>query len=99
MMRGGLPLRWLFASPPDRRLLPGGRFAGATPWLIGIMMFVMMIVATAGLALAGGARLVHQGVENRYSIQIADGRAQQPRALAAARAATGVVAATPVPEA
>ena len=99
MMRGGLPLRWLFASPPDRRLLPGGRFAGATPWLIGIMMFVMMIVATAGLALAGGARLVHQGVENRYSIQIADGRAQQPRALAAARAAPGVVAATPVPEA
>ena len=99
-MNRDLPsLRWLFASPPDRRLLPGGRFAGATPWLIGIMMFVMMIVAAAGLALAGGARLVHQGVEHRYSIQIADGRAQQPRAVAAARAAPGVVAVSPVPEA
>lgn len=99
MTRDWLPLRWLFASPPDRRLLPSGRFAGATPWLIGIMMFVMMIVAAAGLALAGGARLVHEGVENRYSIQIADGRSSQPRAVAAARAAPGVVAVTPVPEA
>ena len=94
-----LPLRWLFASPPDRRLLPGGRFAGATPWLIGIMMFVMMTVAAAGLALAGGARLVSEGVEHRYSIQIADGRTQEARAVAAARAAPGVVSAIPVPEA
>ena len=94
-----LPLRWLFASPPDRRLLPGGRFAGATPWLIGIMMFVMMIVAATGLALAGGARLVRDGVAHRYSIQIADGRAQEARATAAARSAPGVVTAQPVPEA
>ena len=94
-----LPLRWLFASPPDRRLLPGGRFAGATPWLIGIMMFVMMIVAATGLALAGGARLVRDGVAHRYSIQIADGRAQEARATAVARSAPGVVTAQPVPEA
>ena len=92
-------LSWLFASPPDRRLLPGGRFAGATPWLIGIMMFVMMIVAATGLALAGGARLVRDGVANRYSIQIADGRASEGRALAAARAAPSVARATAVPEA
>jgi cell division transport system permease protein len=98
-MTGRLPLQWLFASPPDRRLLPSGRFAGATPWLIGIMMFVMMIVAATGLALAGGARLVRDGVAHRYSVQIADGQAQQPRALAAVRAAPGVTSATPVPEA
>ena len=84
-----LPLRWLIASPPDRRLLPSGRFAGATPWLIGIMMFVMMIVAATGLALAGGARLVRDGVAHRYSVQIADGQGQQARALAAVRAAPG----------
>jgi len=90
---------WLFASPADRRLLPGGKYAGPTPWLIAIMMFVMMIVAAAGLALAGGARLVREGVEHRYSIQIADGRAQEARALAAARAAPGVVSAAAVPEA
>jgi cell division transport system permease protein len=91
-------LGWLFASPPDRRLLPSGRFAGATPWLIGIMMFVMMIVAATGLALAGGARMVREGIAHRYSIQIADGRSSETRATAAARAAPGVVRAVPVPE-
>ena len=92
-------LEWLFASPPDRRLLPRGRFAGTTPWLIGIMMFVMMIVAATGLALAGGARMVREGIAHRYSIQIADGRASEARAAAAARLAPGVVRAVPVPEA
>ncbi len=92
-------LDWLFVSAPDKRLLPSGRFAGATPWLIGIMMFVMMIVAATGLALAGGARLVREGVAHRYSIQIADGRAMEGRAVAAARAAPGVVSAVAVPEA
>jgi cell division transport system permease protein len=90
---------WLFASPPERRLLPSGRFAGATAWLIAIMMFVMIVVAAAGLALAGGARLVREGVAHRYSIQIADGRAHEARALAAARTAPGVVSAVAVPEA
>jgi cell division transport system permease protein len=98
-MMPALPtMRWLFASPPDRRLLPSGRFAGATPWLIGIMMFVMMIVAATGLALAGGARLVREGIAHRYSIQIADGRSSEAVAVAAARAAPGVVRAVPVPE-
>ena len=92
-------LDWLFASAPDRRLLPSGRFAGATPWLIGIMMFVMIIVAATGLALAGGARIVREGIAHRYSIQIADGRASEARAAAAARAAPGVIRAVPVPEA
>ena len=92
-------LDWLFASPADRRLLPGGRFAGATPWLIGIMMFVMMVVAATGLALAGGARLVREGVAHRYSIQIADGRSSEGAAVAAARSAPGVTRVQAVPEA
>ncbi len=92
-------LDWLFASPPDRRLLPSGRFAGATPWLIGIMMFVMMIVAATGLALAGGARMVRDGVAHRYSVQIADGRLSEGRAIAAVRTAPGVVRAVAVSEA
>lgn len=89
---------WLFASAPERRLLPTGRFAGATAWLIGMMMFVMIIAAAAGLALAGGARLVRDGVANRFTIQIADGRLHEARAIAAARAAPGVIAAAAVPE-
>lgn len=89
----------LLGTPPERRLLPGGRLTGPTPWLIAIMMFVMICVGAAGLALLESASLVRQGVAHRYSIQIADGAASAPAALAAARAAPGVVAATPVPEA
>ena len=88
----------LLGTQPERRLLPGGRLAGPTPWLIAIMMFVMICVGAAGLALLESAALVRSGVAHRYSIQIADGTAAAPAALAAARAAPGVVAATPVPE-
>ena len=92
-------LGWLFASPPDRRLLPGGRFRGPTPFVIAIMTFAMMTVAAAGLALSNAAGLVVQGVENRYAMQIPAGAGSLPRALAAARSAPGVVEAVPVPEA
>ena len=57
------------------------------PLLIAIMTFVMVVVAAAGLALANTASVVKAGVENRYSIQIADGAAKAPAAIAAARAA------------
>ena len=91
-------LESLLGSAPDRRLLPSRRFAGATAWLIAIMMFVMVIVAAAGLALAGGARLVREGVEHRYSIQIADGRTREAAAVAAVRALPGVTLVSPVSE-
>ncbi len=94
-----LPLRWLFATPPDRRLLPGGRLDGPTAWLIAIMMFVMMIVAAAGLALGNGAAVLRGSLADRYTIQIADGAAKAPAALAAARSAPGVASVAEVPEA
>ena len=89
---------WLFVSPADQRLLPGGRLRGPTPYVIAIMTFAMIIVAAAGLALANAAGVVARGVENRYAIELSDAAAL-PKALAAARSAPGVVAATPVPEA
>ena len=92
-------LERLIGAAPDRRLLPSGRFASATAWLIAIMMFVMITVAAAGLALAGGARLVREGVEHRYSIQIADGRAREGAAVAVVRRLPGVRSAVAVPEA
>lgn len=88
----------LLGSPADRRLLPAGRMAAPTPWIIAIMMFVMMIVAAAGLALAGSARVVSDGIAHRHSIQIADGSRLAQAALAAAQHAPGVVSATQVPE-
>ena len=92
-------LDWLFASPPERRLLPGGRFRGPTPFVIAIMTFAMMTAAAAGLALSNAAGLVAQGIENRYAVQIPAGSGLLPRALAAARSAPGVLKAGPVPEA
>ncbi len=92
-------LGWLFASPPERRLLPGGRFRGPTPFVIAIMTVAMMTVAAAGLALSNAAGLVAQGIENRYAVQVPAGGALLPRALAAVSGAPGVVKAEPVPEA
>ena len=92
-------LGWLFASPSERRLLPGGRFRGPTPFVIAIMTFAMMTVAAAGLALSNAASLVVQGIENRYAVQVPAGSQALPRALAAARSAPGVLNAEPVPEA
>ncbi|HVF37772.1 MAG TPA: FtsX-like permease family protein [Sphingomicrobium sp.] len=87
----------LTLSEPERRLLPSGGFRGPVPLLISIMTFVMVVVGASGLALANTASVVRAGVENRYSIQIADGEAQAPAALAAARSAAGVASAEPVP--
>ena len=91
-------LDWLAASPAERRLLPGGRLQGPTPYVIAIMMFVMVVMAAAGLALANAAGTVARGVENRFSVQIADGAAKLPLAVRALTDAPGVAAVHPVPE-
>ena len=85
-------------SEADRRLLPGGRFRGPTPFVIAIMTFAMLVVTAAGLALSNAAGLVAAGIENRFSVQVPPGGAL-PRALAVARASPGVVEAVAVPEA
>jgi len=90
---------WLFVSPAERRLLGGRPLRGPTPWVIAIMSFSMMIVAAAGLALAGTAGLVAKGAESRFSVQIPSGSKSLDPVLAALRASPGVSAAEPVPEA
>jgi cell division transport system permease protein len=91
-------LDWLSASPAERRLLPGGRMQGPTPYVIAIMMFVMVVIAAAGLTLANAAQLVSRGVESRYSVQIADGAGKAPLAVQALEDTPGVTAIRPVPE-
>lgn len=88
---------WLFAPPHYRRLLPGGRFRGPTPYVIALMTFTMMIVAAAGLVLSNAAGVVAQGIANRYSVQVPAG-GQLPQVMATLRSAPGVLAAEPVPE-
>ena len=87
----------LIISEPERRLIPSSGMRGPVPLLIAIMTFVMVVVAAAGLALANSATVVKLGVEHRYSIQIADGAAKAPAAIAAARAAQGVTRVEQVP--
>jgi cell division transport system permease protein len=80
----------LTISEPERRLIPSSGVRGPVPLLIAIMSFVMLVVAAAGLALANAGSVIKSGVEHRYSIQIADGSASAPAAIAAARSAAGV---------
>lgn len=79
-----------FVTDAERRLIPSSGMRGPVPLLIAIMTFVIVVVAAAGLALANTSSVVKAGVENRYSIQIIDGAARAPAAVAAARALPGV---------
>jgi cell division transport system permease protein len=80
-------------------LLPARKVHGPTTAVIAIMTFAMLIVAAAGLALAGAAGVVAKGVENRFVIELPAGIAGElPKALATARSLPGVRSATPVPE-
>ena len=87
----------LMMSEPEKRLIPSSGVRGPVPVLIGIMTFVMVVVASAGLALANTATIVKSGAENRYSIQIADGAASAPAAIATARATPEAVRVEQVP--
>ena len=89
---------FLAATQAERRLIPGGRLQGPTPYVIAIMMFVMVVIGAAGLALANSARLVASGVDNRYSVEIVDGEAKAARAQALLAAFPGVTAVRPVSE-
>ncbi|MBA2920629.1 cell division protein [Sphingomonas sp. MAH-20] len=73
----------------DRRLLPEGRAAGPMPWVIAIMVFLTVLAAAAGLALASSARALGDQIAGRVTIQIveADRVARDQQAEAAARTA------------
>lgn len=89
-------LGWLFASGSERRLLGGRGLRGATPWLIAIMSFAILIVAAAGLALANTASLVAESTAARFSVQVPNG-ADLPRVVALIRATPGATGVEAVP--
>jgi cell division transport system permease protein len=90
-------MKLLTISEAERRLIPASGIRGPVPLLIAIMTFVMVVVAAAGLALGNTASVVKAGVDNRYSIQIADGSAKASAAITAARAMPGVSRVAQVP--
>ena len=91
-------LAWLFAAGSERRLLEGGRLRGATPWVIAIMSFSIVIVAAAGLALASTAGLVARSTEHRFAVQVPGGGNALGPVLRAVQTAPGVVSSQAVPE-
>ena len=88
---------WLLTSPAERRLLGARPLQGPTPWLIAIMTFSIMIVAAAGLALAGTAQRVSSGAAARYSVQLPDG-SKLPQVMQVVRSSRGIADAEAVPE-
>ena len=91
-------LGMIAATPAERRLIPGGRLQGPTPYVIAIMMFVMVVIGAAGLALLGSARVVAAGVQNRYSVEIADGASKAAAATQILTTTPGVTSVRPVSE-
>ncbi len=92
-------LDWLLAPGSERKLLGGERKRGATPWVIAIMSFSIVIVAAAGLTLSNAASQVGTSVANRYSLQVPGGSDALPRLVETIRAAPGVTSVEAVPEA
>ena len=88
---------WLFPPQSERRVLPDSR-GRPMPYVIAIMMFVTLVVAAAGLAIANAAGIVRQGAEDRYSVQIPGGASLEARAVSSLRQVPGVAAIRPVPE-
>lgn len=74
------------------------------PWVIAIMMFLTVLAAAAGLALANAASSLDAGLKGKLTIQIADPspairEAQVRRIANELRRLAAVVVVTPVPEA
>lgn len=57
-------------SAADRRLLPEGRMAGPMPWVIAIMMFLSILVAAVGMALAQAAGKLGDDLDARLTVQL-----------------------------
>ena len=68
-----LMFEWLFASPPERRLLGAEARRAPTPWVIAIMSFSIMLIAATGLALANTASVLTRAIESRYALEVPGG--------------------------
>jgi cell division transport system permease protein len=55
-----------------RGLLPEGRLTGPMPWVLGIMMFLTLLAAAAGLGLGNAAKNLDGQVGNRLVVQIVE---------------------------
>lgn len=88
----------------DRKLIPDGRFTGAMPWVMAIMLFLTLLAAAAALVLAHAAAQGGEGLARQATVQIleddpAQRQAQQARVAERLARTPGVVVADAVPDA
>ena len=90
---------WLFASPPERRLLGAEARRAPTPWVIAIMSFSIMLIAATGLALANTASVLTRAIESRYALEVPGGGSDLNALVSALRASPGITSVEAVAEA
>jgi cell division transport system permease protein len=95
--------RFFTVSPADQRLLPEGRLSGPMPWVIAIMMFLTVLAAAAGIALAAAASDMGAALSGRVTVQIPEPQAalresQSARIVTELRQLAVVEDVRPVPE-
>ena len=81
-----------------RRLLPEQK-RRAAPWIVGLMTFVSLVVAVAGLAVLGAVSDLSSSAAGRWSLQVTGTPADAARAEALLRSTPGVTAVDRVPDA
>jgi cell division transport system permease protein len=89
---------WLFASPPERRLLGAEARRAPTPWVIAIMSFSIMLIAATGLALANTAGVLSRAIESRYALEVPGGGSDLNALVSALRASPGITSVEAVSE-
>jgi cell division transport system permease protein len=89
---------WLFAAPPERRLLGAESRRAPTPWVIAVMSFSIMLIAATGLALANTASVLSRSIESRYALEVPGGGADLGALAGQLRASPGVTSVEAVPE-
>jgi cell division transport system permease protein len=89
---------WLFASPPERRLLGAEARRAPTPWVIAIMSFSIMLIAATGLALANTASVLTRAIESRYALEVPGGGSDLNALVSALRASPGITSVEAVSE-
>lgn len=87
----------------DRKLIPDGRFTGAMPWVMAIMIFLTLLAAAAALVLAhaaskGGAELSRQATAQILDDDPGARQYQQNRVATQLEKMPGVASADAVPD-
>lgn len=87
----------------ERKLIPDGRFSGAMPWVMAIMIFLALLAAAAALTLFSAAREGRSELTRQATLQLLEDDPQiraleQQRLAARLREMAGITSVRAVPE-